>query len=110
MKTAIFDKTISLEYPDDFFEMSEEEIKKIFGGDLLRFGARNVEKHVILSAAKTNKSFLNIFASPKSVLAGAENNLRNILKDYNRLESFETELLSKKETASALAILRLTKT
>ena len=99
MKTAIFDKTISLEYPDDFNEMSEEEIRKFFGGDLLRFGVRNVEKHVILSAAKTNKSFLNVFASPKSVLAGAENNLRNNLKNYNRLESFETELLSKKGNA-----------
>lgn len=96
MKTAIFDQTISLDYPDDFYEMSEEEIRKFFGVDLLRFGVRNLEKHVILSFAKTNKSFLNILASPKSVLAGAENNLRNNLKDYQQLESFETELLSKK--------------
>lgn len=57
MKTVLFDKTITIEYPDDFYEMNEEEIKKFFGGDLLRFGARNAEKHVILFLAKTKKSF-----------------------------------------------------
>ena len=96
MKTAIFNKTISLDYPDDFYEMSEKEIKKFFGGDMLRFGVRNIEKHVILSLGKTNKSFLNFFASPKSVLAGAESTLSSNLKNYQCLDSFEVEMLSKK--------------
>lgn len=35
-------------------------------------------------------------ASPKSVLAGAENTFNSNLKDYNRLEEFEVQMLSKK--------------
>ena len=95
MKKAIFDNNISLAYPDDFSIMSEEEIRKYFSGDMLRFGAKNAEKHVILSLAKTNKSFLNLLASPRSVLAGAENSFKR-LKDYKRLEEFDAEMLSKK--------------
>ena len=95
MKNAIFDRNISLEYPDDFYEMSLEEIKKFFGGDILRIGFRNADKHVILSLGKTNNSFLNLLASPKSVLIGAENSLRS-LKDYKLLEEFDTEMLSKR--------------
>ena len=96
MKNVIFDKKISLEYPDDFYEMNEEEIRKFFGGDMLRFGVRNIEKHVILSIGKTNKSFLNNFASSKSVLAGAENTLSSNLKNYQCLDRFEVEMLSQK--------------
>ena len=95
MKNALFNNIISLEYPEDFYEMKEDEIKQFFGGDLLRFGARNVEKHVILSIAKTKSSFLSFLASPKSVLSGAENNLRSNLKGYKLLEEFEVEMLSK---------------
>ena len=95
MKQAIFDETISLEYPDDFYEMSEEEIKEFFGGEILRIGFRNVEKHVILSLGKISKSLLTFFASPKGVLAGAINNFQNNLKDYRCLEEFNTNVLSK---------------
>ena len=59
MKNSVFDKNINVEFPDDFYEMNSEEIGKFFGGDMLRFGARNVEKHVILSLGKTNKSLKN---------------------------------------------------
>lgn len=96
MKTAIFNKIISIEYPDDFYEMDKEEISKYFGGDMLRFAIRNVEKHVIMSIGKTNKSILNIFATPKSVLSNAENTLKVNLNNYTRLDSFEVEMLSKK--------------
>ena len=95
MKNAIFDKNISLEFPEDFYEMNEQEIQKFFGAGLLRFGARNEEKHVILSLGKTNKSFLNLLASPKNVLTGAESNMSKNLKDYKRLEEFDVEMLSK---------------
>ena len=95
MKNAIFDGNISLEYPDDFYEMDEAEISKFFAGDMLRFGARNKEKQVILSLGKTNKSFMNLLASPKSVLAGAENNFKNNLKDYKLLEEFAVDMLDK---------------
>ena len=95
MKNAIFDGMIYLEYPEDFYEMKEDEIKKFFGGDMLRFGARNTEKHVILSLAKSKKSFLNLFASAKSVLSSAESSLSD-LKDYNRLGQFEIEMLGQK--------------
>ena len=45
MKNAIFNKIITIDYPDDFYEMSEDEIKRFFGGDMLRFGVRNLERH-----------------------------------------------------------------
>ena len=95
MKNAIFNKIITIDYPDDFYEMSEDEIKRFFGGDMLRFGVRNLERHIILSLGKTNKSFLNIFASPKTVLDGAESTMRNNLKDYKLLEEFEIEVMTK---------------
>ena len=96
MKNATFDGKISLFYPDDFYEMNEEEMKRFFGGDMLRFGARNAEKHIILSLTKSKKSFLNIFASSISVLAGVEHTFSSNLKDYNCLDRFEFEMFSKK--------------
>ena len=96
MKTVIFNKIISIEYPDDFYEMDKEEISKYFGGDILRFAIRNVEKHVIMSIGKTNKSILNLFATPKSVLSNAENTLKVNLNNYTPLNSFEVEMLSKR--------------
>ena len=45
MKNAIFNENVHIEYPEDFYEMSGEEIRKFFAGNLLRFGVRNVEKH-----------------------------------------------------------------
>ena len=96
MKTVIFNKIISIEYPDDFYEMDKEEISKYFGGDMLRFAIRNVEKHVIMSIGKTNKSILNLFATPKNVLSNAENTLKVNLNNYTRLDSFEVEMLSKR--------------
>ena len=95
MKNTIFDKTISVIYPDDFSEMSEEEIKKYFGGDMIRFGVRNTEKHVILSLGKSKKSIMSLFASPKSVLDSANNSLKNNLKDYECLGEFDAEMLEK---------------
>ena len=95
MKNKTFDQIVNIEYPDDFYEMSEEELQKFFGGDMLRFGARNTEKHVILSLSRTKKSLLSLFTNPKSVLSGAEYSLRQNLKDYKRLEEFETTMLSK---------------
>ena len=54
IKTAIFNNIISIEYPDDFYEMNNEEIRKYFGGGMMRFAIRNVEKHVVMSIGKTN--------------------------------------------------------
>ena len=95
MKAEIFNQTISLEYPDDFSIMSEAEIKKFFGGDMIRFGVRNTEKHVILSLGKTEKSLMTLFASPKGVLSGAKNAFKNNLNDYQSLEEFDTLMLGK---------------
>ena len=95
MKNTIFNKRIYIEYPENFYEMSGEEIKKFFGSGIDRIGFKNVEKHVILSLGKTNESFLNLFATPRSVLAGAENSLKS-LPNYKRIEELDVEMLSKK--------------
>lgn len=95
MKNSIFDRKIYLEYPDEFAEMSEAEIKKYFAGDMLRFGLRNAEKHVIMSVAKTKNSVLSLITDAKSVLSGAESSLKRGLKDYVVTERFEAEMLGK---------------
>ena len=95
MQNTIFNKNVYIEYPDDFYEMSGEEIKKYFAGDMLRFGARNAEKHVILSVAKTKESFLNLITDAKSVLNGAESSLKKGLKDYAVTERFDAGIFGK---------------
>ena len=93
MKSAIFNENVYIEYPEDFYEMSGEEIRKFFAGNFLRFGVRNVEKHAIMSIAKTEKSLFTFIADAKSVLAGAERSLKKGLKDYVRTDSFDTVIL-----------------
>lgn len=95
MKNSIFNQNIYLEYPDGFTEMNEAEIKKYFAGDLLRFGVKNAEKHVILSVAKTKNSFFSLITDAKSVLNGAESSLKKGLKDYAVTERFDAKMLGK---------------
>ena len=95
MKNTTFNQNIYLEYPDDFNEMSEEELNKYFASEMLRFGVRNSEKHVALSVAKTKDSFLNLITDAQSVLCGAENSLKKNLKDFAVTETFDAEMLGK---------------
>ena len=93
MKNADFYGLVNIEYPDDYIEMSTEEISKYFKDNALRWGGRSPEKHVILSLGKTKDSFFNLFYDAKSALTGGENVLKKTLKDYERLERFDTTLL-----------------
>ena len=95
MKSTIFNGNVYMEYPDDFYEMSTDEIRKYFGGDMLRMGVRNVEKHVILSVGKTKDSFLTLLTDSKSILSGAENAFTKCLKGYEKIEEFEADILGK---------------
>ena len=94
MKNTVFDGNVSVEFPDDFREMSEEEVGKYFGGGLPRLGVINPDKHVIMSISRTNDSFLGLIASSSSVLSGAERSLSR-LKDYRCLERLDSTLLGK---------------
>ena len=95
MKSATFDETVKIEYPDDFREMSKEELAKYFADGNTRFGAINPEKHIILSVSRTKNSLLGLFASADSVLNGAESSMRRGLKDYCCLKRLDSNLLGK---------------
>lgn len=92
---TIFNKNIYIEYPSDFYEMSDDEIKTFFADNLLRFGVRNANTHTILSVGKTKSSFINLFTNAKSVVCSAEKKLRNNLKDYVLNGEFDTKVFGK---------------
>lgn len=96
MKNTVFNENVYIEYPDDFHEMSNEELQKYFAGNLLRFGAKNDDKHVILSVAKTANKLVAVFTNTKSVLSGAESTLKKNLKDYTRIDEFDAEIFGEK--------------
>ena len=92
MKDTTFLNEVHIEYPDDFSEMNGDEIRRYFAGDMLRWGARSSEKHIILSVGKTKTSLMSMLLNAKDVLSGAEKTLSRGLKDYKRTEEFKTEL------------------
>ena len=90
MKQAIFNNLINLSYPDDFIELDEAGNKKYFAGDLQRLSFHNKEKHIILSLSKTKDSFMNHLLNITGMLVGATRNLENNLKEYKRVEEYES--------------------
>ena len=92
---TVFDKNIGIEYPDDFYVMDSNELKKYFASEILRFGARSEEKHIILSVGKMKFSILNLLTDAKSVLCGAEHRLKTLNAYLRRSELNET-ILGKK--------------
>lgn len=95
MKTTVFNE-LCVTYPDDFYIMTPEEVGKYFSSDMLRWGAKNAEKHIVIVLAKTKASFLNLITDAKGVAAGAESSLRKSLKDYKCVGDIESELIGKK--------------
>ena len=95
MRSSVFDKNIHIECPEDFYEMDNNELKKYFASDMLRFGARNAEKHMILSVGKMKSSFVNFLTDAQNVLNGAEHSLRT-LKGYCCKNKFEEIIFGKK--------------
>ena len=90
MKQATFDNSINLEYSDDFKELSVEENKKYFSGDLQRISFYNSENHILLSLSKSNSALLNRLISVTTVLSGALSNLERSLKEYRFIEESDS--------------------
>lgn len=86
MKKAVFNKLINLEYPDDFVELTSEENKKYFYGDLLRLSFINKDRHIILSVSKSKDSIFNYLITIPSVVRSSISNMQNTLKDYEWIE------------------------
>ena len=95
MKQVIFNNQISLECPDDFKEMSDEENHKYFSDNLLRLSLHNKEKHIILSLSKSKESFLYRLISVSKVISDAISNLRKNLKDYKHIDEYNTTIFDK---------------
>ncbi len=89
MNKAVFNELITLEYPDDFNQLSDIENEKYFSGNLLRLSFQNREKHILLSLSKSKDSFLNRLVSVASVLNGSLGNLAKNLKEYQYIEEFD---------------------
>ena len=92
---STFNNLISIEYPDDFKELSEEENQKYFTGDLLRLSFQNIEKHFLLSVSKSKNSLINRFISPATVIGGSLSNLENNLKEFQHVEEYESTIFDK---------------
>ena len=105
MKHAVFNNLVHLEYPDDFVELSEEENEKYFSGDLKRLSFRNEEKHIILSISKTKDSFMNRLLNITGMLVEATRNLENGLKEYKRVDDYESTIFDMKATTECFEYL-----
>ena len=90
MKEAAFKNLIHLEVPEDFVELSEEENKKYFTGNLSRISFRNKEKHILLSLSQSKASFLYRLYGVKTALNGALSGMARSLKDYEALGENES--------------------
>lgn len=95
MKQAIFNYLVNFEYPDDFVELTAEENKKYFSGDLLRLSFQNKEKHILLSISKSKDSFINYTIATSTVISSSVINLKKNLKDFEALGSYESTIFKK---------------
>lgn len=101
MKAATFQNLIHLEVPEDFAELSEEESKKFFTGNLSRISFRNKEKHILLSLSQSKASFLYRLCGVKTALNGALNSMAKSLKDYEALGEQESVIFDQKALTAA---------
>ena len=95
MAKATFNNVFSLECPEGFVQLSEEEQQKFFLGKQLRLTFQDKEKHILISLSKGNDSFLNRLFSNKAVIRGAASNMKNNLKDFESLGEEESVILGK---------------
>lgn len=95
MSKTIFNNLISIEIPDNFKQLSEEENEKFFAGDLMRISFQNPQKHILFSISKTKDSFLNRIINPAAVLSGALSNMEKNLKNYQLIETCESTIFDK---------------
>lgn len=95
MKKATFNDYLSFEYHDEFEQMSDEENKKYFTGDLLRLSFINREKHIVISLSKSKNSFINRLLSVAAVISGSLSNMENYLKDYQLIKEYESTIIDR---------------
>ncbi len=94
MTKTTFNNLIELEYNESFKQLSDEENNQYFTGNLLRLSFHNKDKHILLSLAKSKNSFFNLFVSVAAALVDASNNLENTLKNYERLDEYESKIFN----------------
>ena len=88
---------ISLTYPDNFKEMSPEELIKYFGSPNNRWGVYDADQHIILSVGWMKAGFFSFMWDAETMMVGAESRLRRNLLNYQRISSFKMKLKPKKK-------------
>ncbi len=101
MENAKINNELTLQYPDGFHEMTEEDLKKYFVTDGNRWGIHDPERHVVISVAWTRSTFLSYLTDAKSVVGGSERCMKSNLKSYQRIGKLSTEIASKKASGIA---------
>ena len=94
MKNATFNNLISLQYPDDFVELSDSENEKYFTGNLLRKSFQNKEKHILLSLSKSKSFFLNRFVKIETVVGNSLSSLESSLKEFQYIEEIKSNVFN----------------
>ncbi len=91
MKKLVINNTFATDYYEDFHEMSGRELKKFYGCDADRCGIYDKEAHTAIIVTWT-KPKLALLTDKRSVLKGAEMQLKHNLQDYKHVETLNTEI------------------
>ena len=93
MSNVKINNAINLTYPDNFKEMSDEELTRYFSSPKNRWGVYNADEHIILSISWTKAGFLT---DAEMMLMDIEARLSRRLLNYQKISSFKTKVASKK--------------
>ena len=85
---------IELDYPESFYFMEEDEMKKYFSSARNRKGFRNEQQKMIISVGWSNplNVFTSLFVNPHSFLDLYNKQNRSALKSYSRMEDISKEI------------------
>ena len=91
MKKIVINQTFAADYFEDFHEMTGTELARFYGCAGNRCGIYDEEAHtaIIVTWTKPKLAFLT---DERSVLKGAEMQLKRNLQDYRHVETLNTEI------------------
>lgn len=95
MSKVTINNALVLDCPDSFKEMGEEELTKYFGSPQNRWGAYNADEHIILSVGWRKAG---IITDAEMALIDIESRMRRSLLNYQRVSSYKTPVITKKNT------------